>query len=154
MCYEVKLPWILSGIRSRLRFGGPELYNYDDNWQLQLTSELYPSNRYSLRSCMRLGASEATSFNCGEWPYQNRKQPLLQTITKPEVQECSTLRYTHQMRRRAAASTPIDESTSGLRGWQYVHRVNWWQAHQQIMQQPHSEESQRAHPAIWDNVIT
>jgi len=43
---------------------------------------------------------------------------LAQTITIPEVQEWSTVRYVHQLRRLAAASTPTDESTSGLRGWQ------------------------------------
>jgi len=42
-------------------------------------------------------------------------EPLPQTITVPEVQERSTMRYIHQLRRLAAASAPGDESTSGLR---------------------------------------
>jgi hypothetical protein len=50
-------------------------------------------------------------------------QPLLQTITVPEVQERSTGRYIHQLRRLAAACAPGDESTSGLRERRSVHRV-------------------------------
>ena len=42
-------------------------------------------------------------------------QPLPQTNTVPEVQERSTVRYIHQLRRLAAASAPGDESTSGRR---------------------------------------
>ena len=37
------------------------------------------------------------------------------TITVPEAQERSTMRYIHQLRRLAAASAPRDESTSVLR---------------------------------------
>ena len=45
-------------------------------------------------------------------------QPLPQTITVPEVQERTTMRYIQQLRRLAVANAPGDESASGLRGWQ------------------------------------
>jgi len=79
------------------------------------TSELSPCNRCSLRSLMRLFTGGATTFKRGRWLYQNLKQPLPQTITVPEVQEQSTIRYIHQLRRLAAASAPGHESASGLR---------------------------------------
>jgi len=42
-------------------------------------------------------------------------KPLPQTITVPEVQEQSTLRYIHQLRRLAVANAPGETLTSGLR---------------------------------------
>jgi hypothetical protein len=77
------------------------------------TSEPSPSNEYSLPGRMRFVVSGATIF----YDEDDRTgiATTTATITVPEVQERSTVRYIHQLRRLAAASAPRDESTSVLR---------------------------------------
>jgi len=111
ICYEVTLPRTLSRMGSRLKLGNPELHNTMTIDDYKSTSESSTSNQYSLRRHMRLVAGGATTFKRGGWPCRNRKQPLTQTITVPEVQERSTVRFIHQLRRLAVASAPRDEST-------------------------------------------
>jgi len=60
---------------------------------------------------MRLVAGGATTFRKRGMTVPESQTTLPQTITVPEVQERSTVRYIHQLRRLAAASAPRDELT-------------------------------------------
>jgi len=108
ICFDVTLPGILPN-RSWQILGNPELHNYDDNCQLQSTSESTPSNRCSITSHMISVAGRATRFKRGGWLYRNLKQSWPQTITFPEVQEQSTTTMT---RRRASEHTPRSKTMS------------------------------------------
>jgi hypothetical protein len=87
----------------------------------QSTFDTSPSNRYSLPSCIGLAVSRASILKEGD-DCTGFTAPTT-TFIVPEVQKGSTVRYTHQLGRLAAASTPSDESTSVLWERRQVHQV-------------------------------
>jgi hypothetical protein len=104
------------------------------------TSKPCPANFNSPPSRMTFVISVATIFKRGMT--KPELQSLWQTITVSEVAERSTLRFSYHLKRLAAATAPSDESTTVLREpW-------WWTLEAQL------EESQQAHPVIWDDKLT